>query len=144
MVEGEKDVEALKQLGFTATTNIGGAEKVWLDEHSESLRGAHVVILPDNDDPGRRHAYNVARALHTEAASVRVLELPDLREKGDVSDWLAAGGTRDDLERLAMETPIYAPTSQPLVRYEPALSGWIEGEVELSSDEAHSLVAVLN
>jgi hypothetical protein len=37
------------------------------------------------------------------AASVRILRLPGLREKGDVSDWIGTGGTRDELERLAAE-----------------------------------------
>ncbi len=34
------------------------------------------------------------------AASIDVLELPDLPEKGDVSDWIAAGGTADQLRAL--------------------------------------------
>lgn len=99
VVEGEKDVHQLEALGFVATTNSGGAGK-WRDEYSESLRGACVVILPDNDEPGRRHAQQVAAALSGVAAEVRVIELPNLPSKGDVSDWLAAGGTAAELEGL--------------------------------------------
>ena len=52
-----------------------------------------VVILPDNDAPGREHADDVARSLAGKAARIRVVDLPGLPDKGDVSDWFAAGGT---------------------------------------------------
>lgn len=52
LVEGEKDADALIGLSLTATTNPMGAGK-WLDEYNESLLGARVVIIPDNDKPGR-------------------------------------------------------------------------------------------
>lgn len=59
IVEGEKDVESLAALSLVATTAPGGAGK-WRQEYAETLRGADVVILPDNDEPGRRHAEQVA------------------------------------------------------------------------------------
>ena len=90
--EGEKDVNALRERGLIATTNPGGAGK-WLASYGEHLRGRHVVLLPDNDDPGRDHAADVACKLKPYAASVRMLPLPSLPDKGDVSDWLAAGGS---------------------------------------------------
>jgi hypothetical protein len=104
VVEGEKDADNLCRLGVTATTNAGGAGK-WKNVYSETLRGASVVILPDNDAAGRNHALQVARSLYGVAASVRVVHLPDLPPKGDVSDWLAAGGTREQLEKLAAAAP---------------------------------------
>lgn len=103
ITEGEKDVDALAAMGLTATSNHGGAGK-WsrsLDEHFPV--GAEVVILPDNDDPGRDHARKVVKQLTDRGCNVRVVELPGLPEKGDVSDWLTAGGTRDELLRLATE-----------------------------------------
>ena len=36
---------------------------------------------------------------------VRIVELPGLPDKGDVTDWIQAGGTREELERLVRETP---------------------------------------
>jgi len=83
VVEGEKDVDNLHALEVLATTNAMGAEK-WTRECTEALRGRHVVILPDNDDKGRRHARQVSAALRGAAASVLVVELPGLPEKGDV------------------------------------------------------------
>ncbi|HEU0215095.1 MAG TPA: AAA family ATPase [Stellaceae bacterium] len=100
IAEGEKDCDALGERGFVTTTNHGGAGK-WRPEISRWLAGRHVVILPDNDEPGRAHARDVAHKLAGVAASCRILELPGLPEKGDVSDWLSAGGTADELERLA-------------------------------------------
>lgn len=94
VVEGEKDVENLAKLGIPATCNAMGAGK-WPEELTAHFKGANVVLLPDNDEPGRKHRDLVAKALSTVAASVRVLDLPGLGEKGDVSDWLAAGGTVD-------------------------------------------------
>lgn len=87
-----------------ATTNAGGAGK-WRDEYGEYLRGRSVVVLPDNDEPGREHAAKVARSLQGVAAGVRVLELPNLPPKGDVSDWLDAGGLVDELLVLPASTP---------------------------------------
>jgi 5S rRNA maturation endonuclease (ribonuclease M5) len=102
--EGEKDVDNLARLGLAATCNPMGAGK-WRDHYSNWLKGANVVILPDNDEPGRKHAQQVAQSLYGKAASVKVLELPGLPAKGDVSDWLEAGHTKEELMRLAEETP---------------------------------------
>jgi len=109
--EGEKDVERLASFGLIATTNAGGAGK-WRDEYNEFLRGRQVVILPDNDEPGRKHTAQVARSLHGIAADVRVLELPNLPPKGDVSDWLDAGGTVEQLSALAGSAPLWTQEKQ--------------------------------
>src|SRR5262249_45118518 len=50
-------------------------------------------------------AAKVAQSLRGKAASVRVVNLPGLPPKGDVSDWLAAGGTREQLEKLVAAAP---------------------------------------
>jgi hypothetical protein len=97
--EGEKDCDNLGELGLVATCNHGGAGK-WRNELSRWLAGRHVVLLPDNDEPGRSHADDVAHKLAGIASSVRVIELPGLPAKGDVSDWIVAGGTPSDLEAL--------------------------------------------
>ena len=106
--EGEADVDRLRALGLVSTTNSEGAGN-WRDELSEYLRDRKAVVLQDNDEAGRRHAGQVARSLQGKAASVKVLELPNLPHKGDVSDWLNAGGTAEELERLAEEAPEWKP-----------------------------------
>lgn len=104
IVEGEKDADALARLGFTATTNPGGAGS-WQEGFAGYFRGARVIIIPDNDEPGRAHAGEVAQNLAPVAESVRIVELPGLASKGDVSDWLAAGHTSDELRQLAESAP---------------------------------------
>ena len=110
--EGEKDADRLAALGLTATTNPEGAGK-WRDEYTATLVGRHVAILPDNDKEGRKHAEKVARSLYGRAASVRVVALPGLPEKGDVSDWLNAGNTVEELLRIAEAMPEWEPPTPP-------------------------------
>lgn len=113
VTEGERDADALAALGLPATSNPGGAGK-WRAEYAGMLRQAgctSVVVLPDADDPGRAHARDVAASCHAAGLGVRVLELPHLPPKGDVSDWLAAGGTADALRALARACPIWTPTT---------------------------------
>jgi hypothetical protein len=99
VVEGEAKADLLHSWNTPATCNAGGAEK-WKAEHSVFLRGADVVILPDNDMAGRKHCDVVGASLQGITASVRVLELPGLPPKGDIIDWAAAGGTVEQLHHL--------------------------------------------
>ncbi len=121
IAEGEKDCDNLGERGLVATTNHGGAGK-WRDEISRWLAGRDVVILPDNDKPGRDHAAEVARKLTGVAGSIRVLELPHLPPKGDVSDWLAAGGTADALEGLVRAAPLASAEAEPAPALPPEFS----------------------
>jgi hypothetical protein len=106
VVEGEKDADRLTAEGQLATTCPGGAEK-WRREYSGALAGRNVAILPDNDEPGRAHAIQVARSLGGVANAVKVLHLPGLPLKGDVSDWLDSGHTVSELWALVRETPVF-------------------------------------
>lgn len=94
-VEGEKDVESLAALGIMATTHAGGSAN-WKEHYKESLEGAEVVILPDNDPAGKKMASQILK----DVKGSRIVELPNLPEKGDVSDWLAAGGTKENLLKI--------------------------------------------
>lgn len=103
IVEGEKDADSLRAIGFTATSAAGGAGN-WLPvEELEVLRGKDVTLIPDNDEPGRDHMHKVAASLAGIAASVRWLEIPNLPPKGDVSDYIASFDDRETAEeRLAI------------------------------------------
>ena len=98
LVEGEKDVHSLEKLGLTATTNSGGASQPWRDEYTAALAGKRVIVIPDNDEPGRKHAAKVAQALTGKAAELIVCELPEGVK--DVTDYIAAGHGMDDLRAL--------------------------------------------
>jgi hypothetical protein len=135
VVEGEKDVDALWKIKIPATSNSGGAEK-WLDEYSEYFKGATVYIIPDNDEPGRRHAKQVLESLTRVGATVRVIELPDLPYKGDVSDWLDAGGTPEQLYALAdaAQTDLVRTSDQVAIA-EPALLSKAQFEAKTGASE---------
>lgn len=100
VVEGEKDADALWKLGVPATCNAGGAGK-WPVEFAALLRGAHIIIIPDNDEAGRNHAATVGASLQGAATSVAILTLAGLSPKGDVTDWLKSGGSAQQLWALA-------------------------------------------
>jgi len=99
IVEGEKDVERLRSLGLLATSNVGGAGK-WREEFSQQIPQKHIIIIPDNDDPGEKHANDIAQSLLHTGKTARILRL-NLPPKGDVSDWLNNGGSIDKLRELA-------------------------------------------
>ena len=94
VVEGEKDVEKLRQHGFVATTNAGGAKAHWLPQYTEVLRGREVVLIPDNDVPGRQRAATIARALLGHVAKLTALELEDAK---DISEWFDRGHSEVEL-----------------------------------------------
>lgn len=128
LVEGEKHVDALYDLGLVATTNPQGGNQ-WRAEYAEQLRDRHVVVLPDNDETGRKWTRDVTASLAGVAASERVLELPGLPAKGDVLDWLSDGGTAERLVALAEAT-----ASLPPADGEPAAAsdGWVPRIIHLS------------
>ena len=96
IAEGEKDVDRLVSLGFLATCNPGGAGK-WQPGYTEILKGRLIGILSDNDSAGHKHALKLGRDLLQAGCIVRIIPLPDVKEKGDVSDWLDAGHTGEEL-----------------------------------------------
>lgn len=103
VVEGEKDVNNLHLWGLATTCNAGGAGK-FTNELRDPLKGKNVVIIADKDEPGRRHAQQVAAILHGFAASIKIIEMPGDDVK-DASDWIDAGGTKQALETLVSNTP---------------------------------------
>lgn len=102
--EGPKDTDRARSMGFVASCNSEGAGK-FRPELAPYFRGRHVVIIPDNDKPGADHADQVAAVLLPVAASLRVVHLPGLPPHGDLSDWVSAGGTADELQALIDAAP---------------------------------------
>lgn len=106
LAEGEKDAMALIGLDLVGTCNPGGAGK-WKDEYSSVLAGKSVVILADNDDPGIQHANRVAESLYKTARDVKLITFDELPKKGDVSDWLEQGHSKEDLLKRVEMTPFW-------------------------------------
>jgi hypothetical protein len=108
IAEGEKDTDRLHGLGFIATTCPMGAGK-WSGEYNKYFQGRLVAILPDNDMSGKKHAEQVANSLYGIAGEVRIVELPGLSDKGDVSDWLDAGHDKTELLQLIDQVKAFDP-----------------------------------
>ena len=88
--EGEKDADNLASKACVVATSASeGASAKWAPELTQYFKDRRVVILPDADEPGRKHAHKVAKALYEVAASVKVVDLfPDRSDGHDVTDWL--------------------------------------------------------
>lgn len=122
--EGEKDTDRLAAEGFVSTTaSCGAGEGECKARFTDltPLHGRRVAVFPDNDNAGRVHAVGVATLLHGKADRVRIIELPGLPEKGDVSDWLDAGHSADELKQIIEAAADFTPgqtitsTSEPVV-----------------------------
>lgn len=96
LVEGERDSDSLVSLGFTATTNVGGAGK-WLDGYTESLAGKEVILCGDNDEPGRKHVDMVFDSLAPRAKMVKIVKVPFPSK--DVTDFIGTFKTPEEAAR---------------------------------------------
>jgi putative DNA primase/helicase len=103
VVEGEKDVEGLREHGFVGTTNAGGARAPWLPQFTEALRDREVILIPDNDAPGKQRVLTIARALRGHASRTIILELEDGK---DVSDWFERGHSEAELVALVEDEEV--------------------------------------
>lgn len=102
LAEGEKDCETLDALDLfreqgtlrvATATNFEGAwqpgqSPKWLDEYSAYCAGKFVFVFEDNDASGQAWGEHVARSVARFARGVKIVRLPGLKEKGDVSDWM--------------------------------------------------------
>jgi hypothetical protein len=103
--EGPTDTAALLDLGFSDVAgrpSCTGGVKL-LVELVGRRRPREVVILADNDAPGRRGADYLASALAAYAPAVRVIAPP--AGVKDARAWLQAGGTGADFLRAIAESP---------------------------------------
>ncbi len=104
IAEGEKCVVEVAKLGIRATTNPHGAGK-WRPEYTEWLKqrlaDRKFLVLPDNDLEGKKHAVHVCDSLQAAGLAVFLADLGPLPEKGDVVQWISAGGTAEKLRAMA-------------------------------------------
>jgi hypothetical protein len=128
LCEGEKDAGRVATLDLTATTISGST--TWTPELAEPLRGRDVIILVDADEAGAAKAEKAALALHGTAASIRLVQLPDLPPGGDVSDYLDAGNTKEQLEQFCLSAPIWQPQAEQAAppEAEEPLGEWDAGD----------------
>lgn len=105
IVEGEKDADSLIKAGAIATTNCCGAGK-WLADYNPPLLGRRVVVIPDNDDAGIKHAEQVIGSLIVWGVkAIAMLRLPDCK---DVSEFLAKEGSLDFFKKMVWGLGFYS------------------------------------
>jgi len=118
VVEGEKDADRLNAIfaasdlpAISTTSAQGSGDTGRWESYAESLRDRTCVVIPDCDPTGQRHARGVCGYLHGVAASVKLVDLPGVGPKGDVSDWLDQDNTIDDLWSLIVGASEFDPST---------------------------------
>lgn len=111
VVEGEKDAITLTRSGIVATCNNGGAEH-FTPSLAKWFSGKSVGVFADNDEKGESHAMKVAAALKDHAKSLRIVELPNLPPKGDVTDFIQRGGTKEQILEACKRAVEWTPEFQ--------------------------------
>ena len=132
LVEGEKDADNLWALNIPATTCPGGAGK-WREEFNETLRDAHVLLIPDNDKPGRNGFDRIGEALTGVAKHIWILDLAKVWHacppKGDISDWIEAGGAAEELWALIDKAPVWSLTKAAQDHQTTEIEPWRAGMI---------------
>jgi hypothetical protein len=131
LVEGEKDAETARALGFAATAHAGGA-KAWREEYARQLRGADVVIVPDNDEAGRAWALEAGTELCEQGTRVRMFAVPVRDEGGDLTDWVNAGADATKIARAIHRAHPWLP-GNPVPKPEPPSRFHVYSDTELET-----------
>lgn len=128
VVAGEKDSDNLHRLGIVATTNVFGERSEWLAEYSLALAGRDVVVIPDADSAGSRHADEVVGSLVRHGVgSVRVAPLPAKDCTAFINGLRVQGVTESDELRRRLwaaiqESELWKPSRNRVVSADTAAS----------------------
>jgi len=125
VAEGEAKADLLNSWGLTATCLDAGANSPWKDEYLKAFDGKEkVVILPDNDNPGREYASRIANALHGKVKELKIVGLPGLQEKGDILDWSrTAGNDKAKLIEIIKDASPWTPVTEVNVSPKEQIAG---------------------
>ena len=130
---GEKATDAAAKLGIVTTTNAGGEQAIKKTDWSPLARFKMTAIVVDNDAAGEKFGKMLAWVLRQQAPEqiIKIVRLPNLPPKGDVVEWIAAGGTKEDFLRIIENLPAAEATAVKL-----------PGEVNEAEDDPHRLARV--
>ena len=126
-VEGEPCVDALRELDLYAITSIGGAGKFNLERDGGHIPPDRLVVVPDRDKPGLKHAQAVADA---HPGCQWLFPFPGTAQwngscptdKGlDIADWIATGATVEQIIAGVCSKPVAEP------------KGVAQGDLDLAS-----------
>nr|WP_264685367.1 MULTISPECIES: AAA family ATPase [unclassified Wolbachia] len=111
LVEGEKCAEALIEKGITATTTMSGANADADKTDWSQLKGKHIVIWPDNDEPGKQYAENATtKLLSLGIASLSIVKIPEGKPKGwDAADYVQENTNVSDFIENNLKKVIIRP-----------------------------------
>ena len=102
LVEGEKCCDIARAIGLPCVTSSHGSSAPEKSDWSP-LAKRYVIILPDNDDPGRKYAAAVMAILRKLGCWVKIVELPDLEPGDDIEEFRENVGDRDEVVRQQIE-----------------------------------------
>ena len=123
IVEGEKDVETLERMGYTATSSPNGAGAKWQSDYNQYLTGKECIVLTDNDEAGEKAGIQTAESLLKSNISVKLIRATeiytDVQKKGDISDIVEAVGiekAKDLLQEAITNAKNYVPAPLPIIQ----------------------------
>ena len=101
---GEKCADAAAAIGLVATTNAGGEQAIEHTDWMPLVRFMTVAIVVDNDEAGERFGKTLSAKLCKLCKDIRIIRLPGLPPKGDIVQWIEAGGTGEQFIALVEAT----------------------------------------
>ena len=104
LVEGEKDVITLNNMGYNATTNPSGAGR-WEEHYNEWLKGKDIIIFADNDDAGRKRKEFLLAELKNVCGKIKAISFDNEAEGFDVTDYIDKYGS-DKLQEVIIKSPV--------------------------------------
>ncbi|MCU0544864.1 MAG: DUF3987 domain-containing protein [Oscillatoriaceae cyanobacterium Prado104] len=122
IAEGEPCADALRELGLTATTNIGGAEK-WKSSDTSDLVGAQVAIVLDRDQPGLKRAALLSQEFPDALwlypyPNSPIWNNPPVSDGLDVADWIASHKlTKEEILAAVGERKLAAPPTAKIYNF---------------------------
>jgi 5S rRNA maturation endonuclease (ribonuclease M5)/KaiC/GvpD/RAD55 family RecA-like ATPase len=122
LVEGEGDTAAMMTLGYNNVAGIPGAnmkKAVWIDrldewyeKRSQTGKTPRIYILYDSDKPGQEAAEEIIKRIGINRCYL--IKLPEFnkidgRIGKDVGEWMVAGHTKEELDKIKGEAQRLIP-----------------------------------
>jgi hypothetical protein len=144
VVEGEKAADAGASIGLNVTTSAHGATSAAKSDW-RPIAGCPVVLLPDNDAPGRKYAESVGALLREARSSIelRRVTLPDLPEHGDLFDFVTARRAAGLVHAEILSEVLQLATAAALadeITATPATSDDTRPEIRIEGGDAPRIV----
>lgn len=105
LTEGEKACDALACRGVAAVSTTCGAQSTPTDDVLQDLSGRKVILWPDADDAGERHAKTIQESLERLGIDWDIIDWPEAKEGDDADDYFNRGGTLDAIPGMLSRFP---------------------------------------